>query len=47
MQQIQAKTKTKARQRHTTPADPPTLNSKIARIWFSGSQPPAPRKSAG
>jgi hypothetical protein len=45
MQQIQAKAR--PRQRHTTPADPPTFNGKIARIWFSESQPPATRKSAG
>jgi hypothetical protein len=43
MQQIQAKTR--PRPRRATPADAPTLNRKIARIWFTESQPPT-RKSA-
>jgi len=30
-----------------TPADPPTINRKIARIWFPESQLQATRKSAG
>jgi hypothetical protein len=44
MQQIQVKTKAQAR--HTTPADPPTINRKIARIWFAESHPQVTRKSA-
>jgi hypothetical protein len=45
MQQIQVKAR--PRPRHTTPADPPTINSKIARIWFHESLTPATAKSAG
>jgi hypothetical protein len=30
-----------ARPHLTTPADPPSINRKIARIWFPESQPPA------
>jgi hypothetical protein len=42
MKQIQVKAKPRPRQ--TTLADPPTVNRKIARIWFPESQPPATRK---
>jgi hypothetical protein len=45
MQQIQVKTR--PRPRDKTPADPPTINRKIARIWFPESQPQATRNSAG
>jgi hypothetical protein len=45
MQQIQANTRPRPRQ--ATPADAPTINRKIARIWFPESQPPTGRKSAG
>ena len=45
MQQTQVKAR--PRLRHTTPADPPTINSKIARVWFPESQTPAPAKSGG
>jgi hypothetical protein len=45
MQQVQAKAR--PRPRHAAPADPPTVNRKIARIWFSEQQPLATRKSAG
>jgi len=45
MQQIQAKTRPCPR--HATTADPPTVNRKIARIWFSEQQPLATRNSAG
>ena len=43
MQRIQVTTKPNPRQ--TTPADPPTVNRKVARLWFSESQPQATRKS--
>jgi hypothetical protein len=43
MQQIQVTTG--PRPRNTTPAEPPTVNRKIARLWFSESQPQATRKS--
>ena len=45
MQQTQVKGR--PRLRHTTPADPPTINNKIARVWFPESQTPAPAKSGG
>ena len=35
MQQTQLKAR--PRLRHTTPADPPTINSKMARVWFPES----------
>jgi hypothetical protein len=44
MQQIQIKTR--PRPRHATPDEPPTVNRKIARIWFPDSQPPTTGKSA-
>jgi hypothetical protein len=43
MQQIQVTTR--PHPRHTTPAEPPTVNRKIARLWFSESPPQAMRKS--
>ncbi len=45
MQQTQVKAR--PRPPHTTPADPPTINSKIAGIWFPESQTPATAKPAG
>jgi hypothetical protein len=45
MQQIHIKTT--PRQPDKTPADPPTINRTIARIWFPESQPQAARSSAG
>jgi hypothetical protein len=44
MQQIQVKIRPWPRDK--TPADPPTINRKIARIWFPESQPQAIRNSA-
>ena len=44
MQRIQVTTRPRPRRR--APADPPTVNRKIARLWFSESQPQATRKSA-
>jgi len=44
MQQIQVATR--PRPRHTTLAEPPTINRKIARLWFSESQPQVRRTSA-
>jgi hypothetical protein len=43
MQQIQVTTS--PRPRHTTPAEPPTVNRKIARLWFPESPPQPTRKS--
>jgi hypothetical protein len=45
MQQIQIKTGPRPRQ--TTPADPPTINRKIAQLWFPETQPPTTRESGG
>ncbi len=45
MQQTQVKAR--PRPSHTTPADPPTINRKIAQTWFPESQLSARRKSAG
>jgi hypothetical protein len=45
MQRIQVKPK--AQSRHTTPADPPTINHEIVRIWFAESQLQEIRNSAG
>jgi len=45
MQQIQVKARPQPR--CTTPADPPTINRKIARVWFPESQPPTTRQPAG
>ena len=44
MRQIQVTTR--PRPRHTAPAEAPTVNRTIARLWFSESQPRATRKSA-
>jgi hypothetical protein len=44
MQRIQVTTR--PRPRHTKPAEPPTINRKIARLWFSESQPQVTRTSA-
>jgi hypothetical protein len=42
----QTQVTTSPRPRPTTPAEPPTVNRTIARLWFSGALPPATRTSA-
>jgi len=44
MRQIQVATR--PRPRYMAPAEPPTINRKIARLWFSESQPQVTRTSA-
>jgi len=41
----QVQVKIKSRRRQTASAEPPTINRKIARLWFPESEEPTARPS--